>query len=335
MPTDALTPVHFLGPGTISIPEADAALREAGVSTAEVVAIGLTGTGAVECTQAMVTADIVKPGKQSLAYGAMLTPKGMIVTDLWTARDADGVTLYAPSEARDALFQIFARSLPPRLARARDCTDETQVLRLVGPMALLRAERAGLPIPEAGRLTAAEVEGLPALVGRPPLDRPFALQLTLAREHTLQAVALLERAKIAPVRPEALDLARLVSGWPRLGAEVDAKTLPQEVRFDEHGGVSYTKGCYTGQETVARLHFRGHANRWLGGLSWTEPPQPSDHRILRDGTAVGRVSSVAWLPRRERWIGLGLIRREVGPGQEVDAAGSPAMTAALPFEIST
>ena len=66
---------------------------------------------------------------------------------------------------------------------------------------------------------------------------------------------------------EDREAARILAGWPRLGAEIEERTLPQEVRYDEIGGVSYTKGCYTGQETVARLHFRGHTNRELRGLA--------------------------------------------------------------------
>src|SRR5258708_9948328 len=72
--------------------------------------------------------------------------------------------------------------------------------------------------------------------------------------------------------PAVLELGRILAGWPRLGAEIDQKTLPQEVRYDDINGVSYTKGCYTGQETVSRLHFRGHTNRHLGGLLWQAAP---------------------------------------------------------------
>src|SRR5204863_149594 len=112
---------------------------------------------------------------------------------------------------------------------------------------------------------------------RPPRARQ---RLTLARDVALRRPrAVPRRCRPAPApqgerlagrlaaagaveaEPAMLELARILAGWPRLGAEVDDKTIPQEVRFDEIGGVSYTKGCYTGQETVARLHFRGHANR--------------------------------------------------------------------------
>src|SRR5437773_2242912 len=127
-----------------------------------------------------------------------------------------------------------------------------------------------------------------------------------------------------------LELARILAGWPRLGAEVDDKTIPQEVRFDEIGGVSYTKGCYTGQETVARLHFRGHANRQLRGLLFDPEPPAAPAQgwtaVMHLDREVGRVTSLAFVPESGvagagRWIGLAVIRREVASGAMVRAAG--------------
>src|SRR5207237_306458 len=129
--------------------------------------------------------------------------------------------------------------------------------------------------------------------------------------------------------PAMLELARILAGWPRLGAEVDEKTIPQEVRFDEIGGVSYTKGCYTGQETVARLHFRGHANRQLRGLLFDPEPPAAPAQgwtaVMHLDREVGRVTSLAFVPESGvsgagRWIGLAVIRREVAPGAMVRAA---------------
>jgi folate-binding protein YgfZ len=144
-----------------------------------------------------------------------------------------------------------------------------------------------------------------------------------------------------PASAEALDLARILAGWPRLASEVDEKTIPQEVRFDEIGGVSYTKGCYTGQETVSRLHFRGHANRQLRGLLFeTDPPvEPAAgwNSVTLDEKDVGRVSSLAWLPDGGgsvlgRWIGLAILRREVPVDATVRAAGREARVVELPFD---
>jgi len=104
--------------------------------------------------------------------------------------------------------------------------------------------------------------------------------------------------------------------------------------------VSYTKGCYTGQETVARLHFRGHVNRQVRGLLFDpEPPAaPADgwSVVTYMDRDVGRVTSLAFVPETGvagagRWIGLALIRREVAPGSVVRAAGRDARVVDLPF----
>jgi folate-binding protein YgfZ len=130
---------------------------------------------------------------------------------------------------------------------------------------------------------------------------------------------------------EELDLhaARVLTGWPTLGVEIDERTLPQEVRYDEIGGVSYTKGCYTGQETVARLHFRGHTNRELRGVCWPGS-EPIEGRAVSVGEKeVGTVRSTLRLD--DRTLGLAVIRREVAPGAEVVAGGRRATVVALPF----
>jgi folate-binding Fe-S cluster repair protein YgfZ len=101
------------------------------------------------------------------------------------------------------------------------------------------------------------------------------------------------------------------------------------VRYDQIGGVSYTKGCYTGQETVARPHFRGHTNRELRGLRWRRPDPLEGRTIHKGEREVGSVRST--LSLEDRAIGLGLIRREVGVGEELLAGGQPATVVALPF----
>src|SRR5207247_10367666 len=81
---------------------------------------------------------------------------------------------------------------------------------------------------------------------------PVAIQVPAPAAAGALLAARWEAAGAVAAGPAALELSRILAGWPRLGAEVDERTIPQEARFDEIGGVSYTKGCYTGQETVAR-----------------------------------------------------------------------------------
>src|SRR5256886_300197 len=192
--------------------------------------------------------------------------------------------------------------------------------RLTGPRAQAVAEAAGLAMPSAaGRAVQAVTGDAGADVARPGDAAPFALQVTLPAD---RADALRERLVAGGALwadPDALEFARILAGWPALGAEVDDRTIPQEVRYDELGGVSYTKGCYTGQETGSRLQFRGHTNRYLRVLMVdAEPaatPAPGWTAVTHLDRDVGRVTSLAWVPEAGvagggLWIGLALVRRE-------------------------
>ena len=92
----------------------------------------VAGAGALTCLQGLLTNDLVQPGDGSLVYGALLTPKGAIVVDAWVLRQGDALTLIVPRDGREAALEIFRRSLPPRLARLSDLTDESRVAWLVG-----------------------------------------------------------------------------------------------------------------------------------------------------------------------------------------------------------
>jgi folate-binding protein YgfZ len=204
------------------------------------------------------------------------------------------------------------------------------------------AEAARLPAPPTtGRVMTATIEGVPCAIARAHEGAPFVLQLVAPPAAAAALVTRLVAAGALTAQPPALELARILAGWPGLATEVDDHTLPQEVRLDTIGGVSYTKGCYTGQETVSRLHFRGHTNRELVGLEFEAEPGPMDPMpVLGEEREVGRVSSVAWLPDggtlalpSGRWIGLGMLRREAGPGARVRAGGVGARVVALPFAL--
>jgi len=326
-----------LGPETVTHALLEAVCDGAGAAVADVAVLELLGPGAVACMQGLLTNDVDPDG--AFVYGALLTAKGMIVVDGWVSRQGARVGYTVPASGRDDVTEIYRRSIPPRLARWRDRTDECVVLRLVGARARSVSARAGVPLPETpGRAIEALTHGTACEVALAPPGAPFAVQITVAREDIGLLREALATAGVQILDPAALDLARLLVGWPALGAEVDERTIPQEVRLDEIGGVSYTKGCYTGQETVSRLHFRGHTNRNLRGLLFEAEPGPD--AVVRTGERdAGRVTSMAWIPagarmpRLGRWIGLGVLRRDVTPGATVTAAGVAARVVDLPFSL--
>lgn len=109
-----------LGPDEVSA-ELLADLRDGAVVAAPAVAVlDLLGSGAVACFQGLLTNDVEKPGDGSFVYGALLTPKGMIVTDGWAARLGARVSFTVPAAGREHAAAIYQRSIPPRLARWRD-----------------------------------------------------------------------------------------------------------------------------------------------------------------------------------------------------------------------
>jgi folate-binding protein YgfZ len=129
--------------------------------------------------------------------------------------------------------------------------------------------------------------------------------------------------------PEAAaEVLRVEHGRPRYGIELDDAVIPQEAGLNERA-VSFTKGCYVGQETVARLYYRGKPNRHLRGLKLSAPVEPGTPLVLGE-KEVGRVASAVVSPTFGP-IALALVRREAAPGDVVRAGEATAEVAELPF----
>ena len=158
--------------------------------------------------------------------------------------------------------------------------------------------KSGVGMPEsAGRVASVGGELSPVAVALAPESAPFvALAVGLAPAVEPRGRPAGGGRGACPARSATCTPRGSSRGWPALGVEIDERTLPQEVRYDEIGGVSYTKGCYTGQETVARLHFRGHTNRELRGLRWTDAGA-----ARRPVVVHGRARTWAACARRSRW----------------------------------
>ena len=293
--------------------------------------VHVEGSGALQCLQGLLTNDIDKPGDSTLVYGAFLTPKGMIVTDAWSLRRGNRFTLIVPPGGRESLLDIFRRTLPPRLARPANVSADMSVAWIIGRAgAELPATAQIAPLPDGpARVSEIDTPAGPVLFATGAETSFFSAMMVGAPRAVDSLVARLEAAGARAGDLADLEAARVLAGWPALGLEIDDRTLPQEVRYDELGGVSYTKGCYTGQETVARLHFRGHTNRDLRGLVWHDAAPVTDHGVVKDGKPVGSVRSI--LASGDRTVALALLRREVGLGDVVTAAGRAATVVPLPF----
>ena len=299
-----------------------------------------SGDKAAESLTGLVTSDVLAlaPGKGQ--YAAALTPKGKVIADLRIfAREGD-LLVDVNAAAAPGFVAMVRKFVNPRLAKYEDVTAQSGDLGLVGggAGALLRATLGDDAIPgdTAYSNTTTTSGGELLLVARVPDFGVDGFDIIGARGVIDELRAKLAAAGAIAETGDALTIARIEAGRPEWGADMDDSVLAQEVDMDRLDAISLTKGCYTGQETVARVHYRGHVNRHLRGLRFTDPavPPPGTELLDVEGKSVGIVKTGALSPRRGA-IALALIRREIEPGAVVrvswaDHTGD-AMVEPLPF----
>jgi folate-binding protein YgfZ len=284
------------------------------------------GDKAKETITGLVTNDILALEPGHGVYAAALTPKGRIIADVRVFVDGTTLLIDGPARGFPGFVAMLKKYVNPRVAPFEDESATTSDLCVAGANSrLVLAEALGAPSATLGTLPpyghiAVEVDGATILVARTPevgVDA-FDCFVPAATHDTLRTRLLAAGAR--PGGLQAWEIARIETGRPEWGLDVDETTIAQEANLDDLHAISYTKGCYTGQETVARVHFRGHVNRYLRGLVFeTDDPAPS-RAALADaaGKAVGEVRSGARSPRIGA-IALAMVRREIEPGTELKA----------------
>jgi tRNA-modifying protein YgfZ len=298
--------------------------EECGLLVRERGGISVLGPDGAEYLQGQLTNDVESLAIGDGQYAALLDRKGHMQTDMRVLRPAaEEILLDFEPGARDAVLRHLTMYSIGRDVQVFDATEERAVVSLIGPRA---AEVAGTPpLPEfANEKASVAGIGVVAVGTRDGVD----LFLPIAERDRL--VAALTDAGAVEVSPEAVEILRVESGVPRFGAEMDTATMPAEAAIVEDA-VSFTKGCYIGQETVARLHYKGKPNRHLRGLRLSAAAEPGAALRLGEkevGTLGGAVVSPALGP-----IGLAIVRREAEPGAKLTVGedGVTAEVVALPF----
>jgi tRNA-modifying protein YgfZ len=294
--------------------------------------LALTGPDAVQFLNGQVTNELLDLHPGAGRYAAFLTHKGKMLGDLRIlapGEDAQG----APTEllldtervALQALFDMILRFKVGYRLDLHKRTLQRGLLSLIGPDADLVSGVGGLPHEEHANAGVA-VAGTTALAVRSDVG----VDLICDAADTDSLLAALRERGAMPVGEEAAECLRIERGRPRYGIDLDDTTIPQEAGLNERA-VSFTKGCYVGQETVARLHYRGKPNRHLRGLRLSAPAQTGDELRLDERT-VGHVGSFASSPALGP-IALALVRREAQPGAGVSVGQGDvdAEVVALPF----
>ena len=300
--------------------------RVVAVDRPDLATIGLTGTDVLRylhavCTQH--TADLV-PGDATQAL--LLSPKGKIEFDFRLAVVDGGVLLDADAETAQALSERLARFVfRYDVAVAQPAPGAASLL---GPGADAALAAAGIAVPAAG---AAAIAGPELVVQRTPVG------VDLVGPGATAAAAGLERSGVERAPAGLWELVRVANGLPRAGHELTDDVLAEEAGLlGSH--VHLDKGCYPGQETVARVHNLGQVQRRLAGLRFQPTgaggadglPAPRTDLVTDDGRRAGQLRSVVRHPRLGP-IGLAYVRRVVDSGRLVQAGNHLATVVELPF----
>ena len=275
--------------------------------------LALTGEDRKAFLNGQVTNDIEKlePGRG--CYAAFLTPKGKMLGDL-RVLDAGGehpeLLLDTERVALQALFDLVRRFSIGHRVELHKRTLETALVSLVGPGARAVAGCAELPAEEHAHL-AGEVAGRPVRW----VATELGLDVLCGADDASAVTEALLAAGAQPMDETAAEVLRVERGRPRYGIDLDDTVIPQEAGLNDRA-VSFTKGCYVGQETVARLFYKGKPNRHLRGLRLPAPVAQGTTLTL-EGREVGRATSPVVSPALGP-IALALVRREAPPGTTLD-----------------
>jgi folate-binding protein YgfZ len=284
----------------------------------------VSGPDGAEYLQGQLTSDVeaLEPGDGQ--YAALLDRKGHMQGDMRVLRPAaEEILLDTEPEALAAVLRHLQMYSIGRDVAVTDVSEERAILSLIGPRSVEVAGTAALPENACEEASVGTVACL-AVGTRDGID------LIASAADAERLAEVLRGAGAVPVSAEAAELVRIEAGVPRFGAEMGSETMPAEAGIVDDA-VSFTKGCYIGQETVARLHYKGKPNRHLRGLRLSAPAAAGAAVRLGE-KEVGRLGSAAVSPAFGP-IGLAVLRREAEPGAEV-AVGEDGVTAQvsdLPF----
>lgn len=291
--------------------------------------LALTGPDAKAFLNGQVTNEIEKLVPGTGVYAAFLTHKGKMLGDVRVLDAGDeGVLLDTERVALQALFDMIRRFKVGFDVELHKRTLQSGLLSLIGP-------RVREIVPSAPPADAVEHTHVAAeLAGRPVrlVVTDAGVDVLCAAEDTDAVVAALVDAGAVRVSEEAAEVARVERGRPRYGIELDDATIPQEAGLNDRA-VSFTKGCYVGQETVARLFYKGKPNRHLRGLRLSGGAAATGDELRLGEKVVGKLGTVVESERLGGTVALALVRREAEPGATVRVGdgGVTAEVVELPF----
>lgn len=260
--------------------------------------IAVWGKEAVQFLDGMITNDVktLEDGQQRLA--AFPNPQGRLMAVVRVLRQGDRFLFETEEATREMLFQNLFRFTFAGDFFVEELSEKYRYFNVFGDAAL-----------DAGGVLKFEGRGA---------DGWF---IPIESELSFEGVA---------VDDETFETLRIEAGIPKFGLDMDETTIVPELGLPDM--ISYTKGCYVGQEIIARIHFRGHVAKQLTGLSSEQPIEPGPELVSFEGKPAGRITSVTYSPKLEKTIALAFVRYDfLAEGAGLTATGNPVTVKNLPF----
>lgn len=301
----------------------------------------VSGNDRASYLHGLFTNDIaaLKPGQG--CYAAYLTAQGRLISDMHVYELGDAILLTLPGDVKDVVLAKLDQFIFTEDVQLGDVTATFAQVAVLGPGS---AHAVGAAIGGATTATLLAMpphgnarvqwDGAPVILariddaGEPGYEVFVESGRVDALKNTLAA------AGVMALDAATADAIRIESGVPLFHRDMDEDTIPLEAGI-EGRAISFTKGCYVGQEVIIRVMHRGHGRvaRKLVGLAIAGAGVPVSGTTIRSGDReIGRVTSATWSPELQRPLALGYVHRDfVEPGTEVSVDGAPAQIAALPF----
>lgn len=295
--------------------------------------VRLGGEDRVGFLQGMVSNDVRGLGPGEGCYAAVLTLQGRVVADLRIYAAGDHLLLDLPTAAAPAAVEALQRHIV-----ADDvvvAVEDSARVALEGPQAPDVLARAGASWPgPALALAAGRIAGVPVRLATASHTGEAGVMVDCGASAAAAIWEALRGAGAEPVGGEALDVLRVEAGIPWIGVDMGAEMLVMEAGIEN--ALSFTKGCYLGQEVVERAAARGQVHRRRVGIVVEGEPLPAGSPLSADGREVGWATSTVRSAGLAATIGMGYVRRNMAaPGTELQArAGAaivPVRVARMPF----
>ncbi|PYT01847.1 MAG: hypothetical protein DMF63_03145 [Acidobacteria bacterium] len=270
--------------------------------------ISVGGSEAVQFLDGMITNDVKTLEDGALMRAAFPNPQGRLLAVVRVTRNGERFLIETEEATRQKVFDNLFRFTMAGDFKVEDLSNEYSYIRVY--------DRSFIPI-------------------TPPFiefDRRGGTEYFVHREDASDFVGELKYLDAIEISEALLDVLRIEAGTPLYGVDMDETTIIPEIGIDDM--ISYTKGCYVGQEIIARIHFRGHVAKKLTGITAAEGSdlKPGEEIMTKDGKNAGRLTSITISPKLQKTVGLAYIRYDhLADGTELLADKTAVEVASLPF----